>query len=577
MADGVVIFKGANTSLAHATCKESVRQAALRGGEARVACYAAGTPRPHTEFERRQEQANQNNFTLMLSVIGALIASLVAAILVTHARHNASLAKLTITDAEVEVVPTHPWLEKFALASVDVLILLATYLALSWPAADDINLWSRLDRATAISHGLIIVLTIAWFWLLLEHYTRRRPFWDELREIFHVLAIMFMVSSAAAFVAGLETGRTSHLTVWALTFLFLPFGRFGSKKLLDDFGLWKLPAIIIGTGENALSALLAIHGESSIGYRVIGLIDITNEGKAERENIIAGGRSFPVFTSSSSIETLLDKLGNPQIILAPESINDPEVQRSVRRLLATRRNIHIIPSIRGLPLFGTQLSHFFSHEVLFLTIRNNLTRRGYFWIKRLFDVVAASALLILLSPIFLAISGVIRRDGGVAIYSHTRVGRHGRPFKCLKFRTMRPDADKILAEWLQNNSDAKAEWTKNFKLKNDPRITPVGHFLRRSSLDELPQLINVIRGEMSLVGPRPIVTEELERYGDCVSLYLQVLPGITGLWQVSGRSDTGYGERVSLDTWYVQNWSLWYDVAILFKTIAVVFARRGAY
>ena len=142
---------------------------------------------------------------------------------------------------------------------------------------------------------------------------------------------------------------------------------------------------------------------------------------------------------------------------------------------------------------------------------------------------------------------------------------------------MRPDADKVLNELLENDPVARSEWDKDFKLTNDPRITAVGHFLRRTSLDELPQLINVLKGEMSLVGPRPIVQAELARYGEQTALYLQVTPGITGLWQISGRNDTTYAERVALDAWYVQNWSLWYDIAILFKTVDVVINRRGAY
>ena len=254
-----------------------------------------------------------------------------------------------------------------------------------------------------------------------------------------------------------------------------------------------------------------------------------------------------------------------------------ERQRVVQRLSAIARNIHIIPSIRGLPLFGTRLSHFFSHDVLFLTVRNNLSRRSYRLLKRAFDVIAAPLLLVLLTPLMLVLSLLIRADGGSAIYGHTRIGRGGERFKCLKFRSMKLNAEKTLQDLLQNDPGARAEWETHFKLKSDPRITPVGHFLRSTSLDELPQLVNVIKGEMSLVGPRPIVEEELDRYGEQASLYLQVTPGITGLWQISGRNNTTYEERVALDTWYVQNWSLWYDVAILFSTVGVVLQRKGAY
>jgi undecaprenyl-phosphate galactose phosphotransferase len=150
-------------------------------------------------------------------------------------------------------------------------------------------------------------------------------------------------------------------------------------------------------------------------------------------------------------------------------------------------------------------------------------------------------------------------------------------FGCLKFRTMVPDADGVLRRLLEDDPRARAEWESDFKLKDDPRITPIGAFLRRTSLDELPQLWNVLKGEMSLVGPRPIIEEELERYGDQVGYYLETRPGITGLWQISGRNDTGYEDRVALDSWYVRNWSLWYDLVILVKTINVVLQHKGAY
>ncbi|WP_367027015.1 undecaprenyl-phosphate galactose phosphotransferase WbaP [Methylococcus sp. ANG] len=294
-------------------------------------------------------------------------------------------------------------------------------------------------------------------------------------------------------------------------------------------------------------------------------------------SVKVGNESFPIFAARKRIDTLIAELGNPYVIVAMDSLVEPGNQKLINHLLATQINLHIVPAIRGLPLFGTKISHFFSHEVIFLTVRNNLAQPGYAWFKRSFDIVVACLLLILLFPLFLLLSFLIRRDGSNAFYGHTRIGRNGKPFQCLKFRSMRMDADKVLQELLARDTGARAEWEKDFKLKNDPRITPVGRFLRKTSLDELPQLINVIKGEMSLVGPRPVVSAELERYGDYARLYLQVLPGITGLWQVSGRNDTSYNERVSLDAWYVQNWSIWYDIAVLFKTINVVLNQRGAY
>jgi Undecaprenyl-phosphate galactose phosphotransferase WbaP len=233
--------------------------------------------------------------------------------------------------------------------------------------------------------------------------------------------------------------------------------------------------------------------------------------------------------------------------------------------------------MRGIPLFGTDISSFFSHEIALLRLRNNLRRWPARLTKRVFDLVVALVLLVLLTPLLVWLAVQIRRDGGPAMFEHVRVGLNGSSFRCLKFRSMVVDADQRLAELLANEPTLQAEWARDRKLKNDPRLNQVGDFLRRTSLDELPQLLNVIKGEMSLVGPRPVVADELEKYGDDTDYYLMVRPGITGLWQVSGRNDVGYEKRVYLDTWYVKNWSLWYDIAILFKTVRVVLRREGAY
>ena len=167
-------------------------------------------------------------------------------------------------------------------------------------------------------------------------------------------------------------------------------------------------------------------------------------------------------------------------------------------------------------------------------------------------------------------------DGGPVLYSHTRIGVRGRPFGCLKFRSMVPDSDEVLRRLLNSDPAAAAEWADTQKLRRDPRITAVGRWLRATSLDELPQLLNILRLDMSLVGPRPIVQAEVPRYGEDIAYYFEARPGLTGLWQVSGRSDTGYDQRVRLDTWYVKNWSIWHDLAILAKTVPAVLKRRGA-
>ncbi len=198
-------------------------------------------------------------------------------------------------------------------------------------------------------------------------------------------------------------------------------------------------------------------------------------------------------------------------------------------------------------------------------------------LKRALDVLGAGAMLLVLSPVFLVLAYLTRRDGGPAFYAHTRIGQGGRGFGCLKFRSMVIDSQARLDALLASDPAARAEWEATRKLKNDPRVTAVGRFLRKTSLDELPQLINVLRGEMSLVGPRPVVAAELSTYyGAAAAHYMSVRPGITGLWQVSGRSDTSYAQRVALDVAYATKPSLWQDIKILLRTPVVVLARRGA-
>jgi Undecaprenyl-phosphate galactose phosphotransferase WbaP len=201
-------------------------------------------------------------------------------------------------------------------------------------------------------------------------------------------------------------------------------------------------------------------------------------------------------------------------------------------------------------------------------------------IKRAGDIGFSLLVLALGAPLLLLLAVLVKLSSkGSVFYCQRRIGRGYRGFGCLKFRTMRKDADRVLAQVLASDPELRAEFERDFKLKNDPRITPIGKFLRRSSLDELPQFINVLKGEMSVVGPRPIVWDELERYGRNMDQVLSVRPGLTGLWQVSGRNNLPYETRVKLDLFYARNRSFWLDLGIILRTIGVVLLPmdRGAY
>ncbi len=199
-------------------------------------------------------------------------------------------------------------------------------------------------------------------------------------------------------------------------------------------------------------------------------------------------------------------------------------------------------------------------------------------LKRGMDIVLAASVLLFTAPLLAFVALLIKLgDGGPIFYGHLRCGRNGQLFSCLKLRTMRVDAAERLEEMLENDPFAAEQWRTYRKLRNDPRITPIGHILRKTSIDELPQLINILRGDMSVIGPRPVTLEETERYGDDVGFYKAMRPGVLGLWQVKGRNLLSYDQRVAYDIQYVRDWTVWMDIKILFMAIPVVFLGKGAF
>ncbi|MFQ5616094.1 MAG: exopolysaccharide biosynthesis polyprenyl glycosylphosphotransferase [Anaerolineales bacterium] len=244
-------------------------------------------------------------------------------------------------------------------------------------------------------------------------------------------------------------------------------------------------------------------------------------------------------------------------------------QSSFRRLI-------MIPNLQQISSFGATTNDL--GGILGLDVRCNLLNPWERALKRVLDSVMVLVIGILISPLLFLLGTLVKLDSkGSVFYGHTRIGKNRRKFKAWKFQTMVSDADQVLDAYLAQNPGLRAEWETTHKLKNDPRVTRLGSILRKFSLDELPQLWNVLRCEMSLVGPRPIVEDEVKHYATRFKLYTRVLPGITGMWQVSGRNDTTYEERVRLDEYYVRNWSIWLDIYILIRTIWVVMGRDGAY
>ena len=420
-------------------------------------------------------------------------------------------------------------------------------------------------------HLFIALACTGWFWIRLRHYTYRKPFWFELKEILRTLVIFFIIELAIIALSKLYVSRTLWLMTWGLIFVLVPFFRIFLKKLLLKTTMYQKDTIIIGSGNNAKEVCKALSNEPYLGFKLCYLISSDQITEEDIEGI-----KVVYLEDKDIISCLKLDTETTQFVLA---LDDEITLDSWLRYLAKSkcRSVSVIPSLRGIPLYGTDMSLLFSHEMLFMRINNNLAKRSSRIMKRTMDVIGSLAIITLLSPVLLYLYFSVKKDGGNAIYGHPRIGHNGKTFNCLKFRSMVVNSKEVLDELLRTDPEARAEWEKDFKLKNDPRVTKIGAFIRKTSLDELPQLFNVLKGEMSLVGPRPVVADELERYQDDVEYYLMAKPGMTGLWQVSGRNDVDYNTRVYFDSWYVKNWSLWNDIAILFKTVNVVLKRDGAY
>ncbi len=410
-------------------------------------------------------------------------------------------------------------------------------------------------------------------------YVRRLPFWEETKDIIKAVMLFGIFSYAIVSIAKLSDS-VSRLVI-GMTALFLlfaiPFIRLWAKRFLYGLGLWKENTIIIGTGEIAVLAAEGLGKEDYLGYNVIGFLDDDIE-KAGKE-ITAGNGKYKIFGSVKHLKKFIGALNISAVIIAKPSFSEEKLSELVSIIQKYAKNIIIIPDLRGMPLFNSEINYLIANHLILLNTKNNLKSALNIIVKRVFDITVSVMLFPFILLAVTVLSILIKIDSkGPVFYSHKRVGKNGKTIDVYKFRSMHKDADDRLKRILKNDEDAKKEWGTYFKLKNDPRITKAGNFLRKTSLDELPQIFNVFKGDMSLVGPRPVLKKEIdEYYRENSQYYLMVKPGITGLWQVSGRNDTSYDFRVKLDTWYVLNWSLWLDVIILFKTVKVVIKKEGSY
>lgn len=383
-------------------------------------------------------------------------------------------------------------------------------------------------------YGVVLVL------LYVEGvYTKRYDFWQELERTIKAISLSGVIIFAVLAMTKHSDSYSRFIVIMVFVILaaLLPLQKYFLKRLLFRLGYWKHEAQLVGED--------SFFEEHVFTNPYLGYI-------ASSRN-----RAKTLFVSSSH--------------------SKEQIETILHEALIHKQAVIFIPAIKNFDFSDAHIIHLFNARANLIIVENNLLNRFNRGIKFTLDYLLA----LLILPLLMLIMGLIawkikREDGGAVFFKQSRLGENGEEFVCYKFRSMKENSDGLLSTYLQEHPHEVSNYEIYHKYDNDPRITKIGHALRKTSLDELPQIINVLKGEMSLIGPRPYMPSEKIKMGENVNIVLSVKPGITGLWQVSGRSDVDFASRIEMDVWYVRNWSSWNDIIILIKTVQVVLGRNGA-
>lgn len=398
--------------------------------------------------------------------------------------------------------------------------------------------WERF-LFSGLLYGLLV--TLFYFSGL---YTRRNDFWEETRKIFESVFFLFIFIATYVFATktALEYSRAMVLLMFFNMAWILPLMRVMLKRQLWRLQTWQIDAFVVGEAVQAEKLRRDLMLNWYLGYRPTERVD-------RRGVVFIATRDMPV----DRLESLINRY-----------------KREVREVI-------VIPYLHNLSFANAEIVDLRIGQMSLINIQNQLFRPKNVIIKRVAETIAVLALLPLFLLVYAVIALWIRLDSpGPVLFRQTRLGQEGRHFACYKFRTMYQECDRMLEAYLEAHPEERDHYAEFHKYVNDPRITAAGYWLRRYSLDELPQMLNILRQEMSLIGPRPYMLNEKAKIGSAAETILHVKPGITGFWQIKGRNERSFTERVELDVWYIQNWSLWLDFIIFIKTFVVLVTRRGA-
>ncbi len=465
--------------------------------------------------------------------------------------------------------PTNPGRTIVAHVATDVLTLGVS-------AAIAVGIWSQFttkpfELSLYLIFGLAIVMFLVVFaFLRLYPHVAQSPV-EELRRLFFGTTMVYLGLAASTFAT--QTGevfsRGVFFVAWLMSVILVPLGRAFLRHRWAKAPWWGYPVLILGAGKTGELVVEKLKKDPGLGLKPIGLLDDDLNKWGEHHGI-------PVIGSISEASDIGNMLKMKYAIVAMPGVGAPKLVQILEKHASAFTHVLVIPDLFGFSSLAVPAKEL--GGMLSLEVRQQLLLPWPRLLKRSVEIIGCVVGGLLILPFVILIALAIKLDSkGPVFFGHTRIGYGGKKFKAWKFRSMVQNADQVLKDYLAKHPELQDEWDRTQKLKNDPRVGKVGALIRKTSLDELPQVWNVLWGQMSLVGPRPIVDDEIKRYGAQFELYKKVYPGITGLWQVSGRSDTTYGQRVELDTYYVRNWSLWLDIYILIKTVRVVLMGSGAY
>lgn len=474
------------------------------------------------------------------------------------------------------------------LLSADIAALVFAFVSTKYLSGIMVYVSATLDWGMEFHHFdtrrfyyVFLCLLIVLRFVMKGHYSRRVPWLGQVETIIKTIGVALLFDALNYYIQPTPSLVPALIIFnWSLCIIYVLIARWTALYLISHSPQWRLPITLVGDARMVMDTFYAFINDGLTGYEIKVVLLTGDTPEFNLDFLPKTHPSVELRRDNDNYPKFIEENKQYYYVFGMDELRGENKDRLTRALEVSQVEYAVIPHTKTLDVYGMEPHYFFGNDVMLLHRRDKIRSPSGFVLKRIIDIGVSSVAVVVLG-ILTAIVWImkkIEKSDTPIFYGGHRVGMNGELFHCWKFCTMRKDADQILSDLLAKDKFLRAEWDQYKKLKNDPRIdSRISKILRKTSLDELPQLWNVFVGDMSLVGPRPILPDQKGDYGDMIQQYYAVRPGLTGLWQVSGRNETSFDQRVYWDSWYIRNWSLWYDCVIVFKTVKVLITGSGAY